>query len=234
MAHLLSPSVGPPQGHRCHFLELPAEVRNVIYKRIFFVYGDEKQLVEIEAESGELLCNNQGYGPSQIRRVCKQLYAETSDLFFQACGLNIYFNEIGELQRFLHGLGKDNRRLLRHLKLSYCTLDEDGEREDIDPEIWGAVAGVLKRYFDGGGTLLEKLELESCDDRNGRVRFGASPLPYSRAVAIESTVEVMKLVQLFPFLTFLCLEEIHLLNTGDEDGEYPLDGLPIINFLRKF
>jgi hypothetical protein len=113
-------------------------------------------------------------------------------------------------------------------------MGENGAiREDIDIEIWSAVATILKKFFGNDDqVLLETLELETADDRNAGVRFGGSPVEEPREVAITSTVQVIKLVRVFPRLTRLYLEEVLLLGMESDEKESTLENLPIVNFFR--
>jgi hypothetical protein len=220
---------------RCPFLEIPAELRVLIYQYIFTPDNDTEMFVDISETERTTGYSRTDLYPPHIRYVCKQVYNESSPFFFESWKVCIYFAEIAELRGLFADMGSENRHSLRHLSVNYATLGEGGdEREDIDLEIWSAVAEVLKSCLGGNDGMLETLELETADDRNAAVRFGGYPRTDPRLVAIASTMQVVKLAQLFPLLKHLILEESVLLAPEDaKEEECEFEKMPIVNFMRK-
>jgi hypothetical protein len=218
----------------CHFLSLSTELRVLIYEYLFSTHNDQYMSVDIWEGGRASWYSHTDLYPPNIRYVCKQTYAESTDVFFRYSKIGFCFSDVTLIRPFFASIGMDNRRRLRHLCVQYHTLGEDGDvREDLDPQYWSAVAEALESSLSNDNLVLETLELETADDRDAAVRFGGSPPTDPRLLPIASMVRVIKMAEVFPSLTRLVLEDEILLQPEGEEGKWASDKLPILNFMRR-
>jgi hypothetical protein len=243
-ASLSFPTAGPSP--LCHLLRLPDELRFMVYEEVFtdanfgldYVQWHYMDLTGEGAKPDYL--DKELFPAPNIRYACKQLYYETSDLFFQRWGLIVAFTNTDHLDRFLRDMGKDNRRRLRYLQIHYDRKNQPPEvhthGDNCPGNLWERVAGLLRKYFgEDDQVQLRALELFS----RGRL----PPLPQ-----VASVLQVIKLVRFFPCLKSLVLERAVLLGDTDEgnessreeisdvgsdvdDDEFAFKYLPVVNFL---
>lgn len=224
----------------CHFFRLPAELRIAIYEYVLAECDGQEMWVGIFdpwkdfTRPWEVLKENDfQQKPTDIRRVCKKIYTETTDICFKNWKFTFAFENPELMQSFFASVGEVYKRGFRNIRLDYRTeIVIQDKLGDTDWGHWLRVVKNLKEIFgDDRQVMLESLELRTfflwneIGEDNGQTPPPVSP--------VESTVEVIKLMRIFPRLKRLVLDGVVLLQPEDSKVECAPEELPLVNFIRR-